>query len=147
MTLARAERVIDAARAWIGTPYHDQASLQGVGCDCLGLARGVWRTLYGDPEPYSVPVYSRRGEGEALAAALAAWLVPVPVAEAGPGHLVLFRPLRWSAARHVGILTGDALVHAHERRGVVEEPLGPWRRRAAFAFGFPAQRRTNPRAV
>jgi hypothetical protein len=33
--------VIAAARGWLGTPYHDQASLKGVGCDCLGLARGV----------------------------------------------------------------------------------------------------------
>ncbi|MGG2476222.1 peptidase P60, partial [Rhizobium sp. BR5] len=25
------------AQGWIGTPYRHQASLQGVGCDCLGL--------------------------------------------------------------------------------------------------------------
>ena len=43
-------RVIAIARAWLGTPYHDQASLRGVGCDCLGLARGVWREVVG-PEP------------------------------------------------------------------------------------------------
>jgi cell wall-associated NlpC family hydrolase len=35
--------VVAAARRWLGTPYHDQASVIGVGCDCLGLARGVWR--------------------------------------------------------------------------------------------------------
>lgn len=39
--------VIAAARCWLGTPYHDQASLCGVGCDCLGLARGVWRDAVG----------------------------------------------------------------------------------------------------
>jgi NlpC/P60 family putative phage cell wall peptidase len=50
-------RVI-AARAWLGTPYHDQASLKGVGCDCLGLARGVWREVVG-PEPFPIPPYSR----------------------------------------------------------------------------------------
>ena len=33
--------VIAAARGWLGTPYHDQASVKGAGCDCLGLARGV----------------------------------------------------------------------------------------------------------
>ena len=43
-------RVISVARSWLGTPYHDQASLRGVGCDCLGLARGVWREVVG-PEP------------------------------------------------------------------------------------------------
>ena len=59
-TNARADptRVIAAARGWLGTPYHDQASVKGVGCDCLGLVRGVWRELYG-PEPLPLPPYSR----------------------------------------------------------------------------------------
>ena len=55
-------RVIAAARAWIGTPYHDQASLRGAGCDCLGLARGIWREIVG-PEPFELPAYGR-GWGE-----------------------------------------------------------------------------------
>lgn len=43
--------IIVEARSWIGTPYHHQAALKGVGCDCLGLVRGVWRAVYGaDPE-------------------------------------------------------------------------------------------------
>jgi NlpC/P60 family putative phage cell wall peptidase len=42
MTLTRAQIVV-ATRDWIGTPYQHQASLKGVGCDCLGLVRGVWR--------------------------------------------------------------------------------------------------------
>jgi NlpC/P60 family putative phage cell wall peptidase len=45
------------ARRWIGTPYRHQASLHGVGCDCLGLVRGVWRAFYGD-EPEVTPAYA-----------------------------------------------------------------------------------------
>src|SRR5215207_7343246 len=36
------EQIVAAARGWIGTPYHHQASVKGVGCDCLGLIRGLW---------------------------------------------------------------------------------------------------------
>ena len=41
------ERIVAAARGWIGTPYRHQASLKGVGCDCLGLLVGVWREVTG----------------------------------------------------------------------------------------------------
>ena len=58
MTSADPARVIAMARSWLGTPYHDQASLRGVGCDCLGLARGVWRDVVG-PEPFPILPYSR----------------------------------------------------------------------------------------
>ena len=52
-----ATEVLTETRGWIGTPYHHQASLKGVGTDCLGLLRGVWRALYGaEPEP--VPAYT-----------------------------------------------------------------------------------------
>ena len=49
--------IVALARGWIGTPYQHQASLKGVGCDCLGLLRGVWRE-YSGAEPESVPPYT-----------------------------------------------------------------------------------------
>jgi NlpC/P60 family putative phage cell wall peptidase len=58
VTAADPDTVIIVARSWLRTPYHDQASLKGVGCDCLGLARGVWREVVG-PEPFPIPPYSR----------------------------------------------------------------------------------------
>lgn len=39
--------IIPLARAWIGTPYLHQGRLRGVGCDCAGLLRGLWREVYG----------------------------------------------------------------------------------------------------
>jgi NlpC/P60 family putative phage cell wall peptidase len=35
--------IVSAARGWLGTPHHDQASVKGVGCDCAGLVAGVAR--------------------------------------------------------------------------------------------------------
>ena len=136
------DRVIAAARSWLGTPYHDQASLNGVGCDCLGLARGVWREVVGD-EPFPIPPYSRdwgeTGTREVLADGARRMMIELPVAGAGPGALVLFRMGPGAIAKHVGILTTPAhFIHAYERLGVVEEILTPvWRRRIVFAFLFP----------
>ena len=45
------------ARGWLGTPYQHQASLKGVGCDCLGLVRGIWREAFG-AEPEVPPAYA-----------------------------------------------------------------------------------------
>ena len=136
-------RIIVDARDWLGTPYHDQASLKGVGCDCLGLARGVWRELVGD-EPFPIPPYSRdwgeTGTREVLAEGARRMMIEVAPAEAGPGALVLFRMRPGAIAKHVGILTTPSrFIHAYERLGVIEEPLTPaWQRRIAFAFLFPS---------
>ena len=51
------DKVVAAARRWIGTPYRHQAATRGAGCDCLGLIRGVWREVKGG-EPEAVPAYS-----------------------------------------------------------------------------------------
>jgi len=113
-----------------------------VGCDCLGLARGVWRQVVGD-EPFPIPPYSRdwgeTGPHEVLANGAASMLIPIAMSDVGPGALVLFRMAPRAIAKHVGILTAsDRFIHSYERLGVVEEILTPtWRRRIAFAFLFP----------
>jgi len=144
MAVAEPARVVTAARSWIGTPYHDQASVRGAGCDCLGLARGVWRDVVG-PEPLPIPPYSRdegeSGPVELLAEGARRVMAEIDPADAGPGALLLFRMKPRAIAKHVGILTAPArFVHAYERTGVVEQELTiPWRRRVAFAFLFPSR--------
>ena len=133
--------VVQAARGWIGTPFHHQASLRGVGCDCLGLVRGIWRDVVG-PEAVAVPPYSldwgEAGAREVLRDGIAAHLIPV---EGGalPGDVVLFRMRAWAIAKHAGVMVApDRMVHAHSRLGVIEERVGAaWQRRAAFVFRFP----------
>ena len=142
MSRADPALIITAARSWLGTPYHDQASVKGASVDCLGLARGIWREVIGH-EPLSVPPYSRDwGETlatEVLAEGAAGWLVPIPLDAARPGSVVLFRMMPQAIAKHVGILTGAAtFIHAFQGIGVIEEELTrAWRRRLAFAFDFP----------
>jgi NlpC/P60 family putative phage cell wall peptidase len=137
------EIVVAAARRWLGTPYHDQASVQVVGCDCLGLARGVWREVVG-PEPFPIPPYSRdwgeTGPREVLAIGAQTAMCEIVPTGAGPGALLLFRMRPGAIAKHVGIVTTpDRFIHAYERLGVIEQPLThAWRRRIVFAFWFPA---------
>ena len=70
----RRQDIIAEAQSWLGTPYRHQGSLKGVGCDCLGLVRGVWRAVIGG-EPEALPAYSpdwaEAGGGERMAAAAA----------------------------------------------------------------------------
>jgi NlpC/P60 family putative phage cell wall peptidase len=134
--------VVAVARSWLGTPYHDQASLRGVGCDCLGLARGVWREVVGD-EPFPIPPYSRdwgeTGPSEVLADGARCMMPEIALDGVRLGALILFRMTPRAIAKHVGILTApDCFIHAYERLGVIEEVLTPtWRRRIACAFLFP----------
>lgn len=142
MTATNPDLVVAVARGWLGTPYHDQASLRGVGCDCLGLARGVWREVVG-AESFPIPPYSRNwgetGQHEVLAEGVRRMMAEVFIADATPGALVLFRMTPRAIAKHVGILTTTgSFIHSYERLGVIEEVLTPtWRRRIAFAFLFP----------
>ncbi|KZL25612.1 NlpC/P60 family protein [Pseudovibrio sp. WM33] len=139
MSEDQSKRIITAARRWIGTPYHDQASLRGVGCDCLGLIRGVWREVIGD-EPTDIPPYTRdwgeTGDIEVLAEGARKWLQPVPVEDIKPGCILLFRMKDTAIAKHCGIMSDTShFIHAHERVGVIEQPLATaWRRRLVFGF-------------
>ena len=142
MSAADHDRVVAVARSWLGTPYHDQASLRGVGCDCLGLARGIWREVVG-AESFPIPPYSRdwgeTGPHEVLAIGARRMMAEIATMNSAPGTLILFRMTPRAIAKHVGIRTGsDSFIHSYERLGVVEEVLTPiWRRRIAFAFLFP----------
>ena len=137
------EDVVAAARAWIGTPYHHQASTPVAGCDCLGLVRGVFRALYGC-EAEDVPPYSRDwAEASGLETMLGAarrHLIEIPAAEAGPGDVLVFRFKQGTLAKHAAILaTATSMIHATETAAVAEVPLSDWgRRRIAGAFSFPS---------
>lgn len=144
MTAFRKAIVAEAVE-WLGTPYCHQASVKGVGTDCLGLLRGVWRATIGQ-EPQAVPAYSQDWSEpqrkEVLVAAARAYLVEKPLSEMKQGDVLLFRMRTDRVAKHLGIVSMAGLearfVHAYSGHGVVESALsGPWKRRVAYCFEFP----------
>jgi NlpC/P60 family putative phage cell wall peptidase len=145
-------QIVCAAQDWIGTPYQHQASLIGVGCDCLGLVGGVWAQIYG-AWPEAAPPYrsdwAELGTDEPLLSAARRHLVAMPLAAAVlPGDLLLFRMSPQAQIKHCALVTAARtpraearIIHAYWGHAVVESWLGPWwRRRLAARFAFPTVR-------
>ena len=164
---ARSERqratgteVVRVARTWERTPYRHQGSVKGVACDCLGLARGVWREVYAGADPETVPAYSpdwaEASGQETLLEAARRHMLPVAegrdpeavLAAAEPGDLLIMRWRPHLPAKHCAILTergadrlpfGWRIIHAYDAaKRVAEVPLAPqWRKLVVAAFRFP----------
>lgn len=150
-----ADDIIAAARSWIGTPYVHQASAKGAGCDCLGLVRGVWRTLYGRepeaPPPYTPDWNERRhaaGEDALLAAARRHLVARNPPGYA-PGDVLVFRVAAGGPAKHCAIASeDDHFIHAYAGRAVVESAMNRWwRARIAGVFMFPGAARASSESL
>lgn len=141
MSDAIAEMIVTEAMRWVGTPYRHQGSRRGVGCDCLGLVRGVWREVYGaeaeTPGPYSMD-WAETGGGEPLLDAARRHCTEQERTP-GPGDLILFRWRAGLAVKHAGIMVAPGqFIHAYDGAAVVVSPLVPqWRRRIAGVFSFP----------
>jgi NlpC/P60 family putative phage cell wall peptidase len=141
-------RVVGAARGWLGTPYHHQASVKGAGCDCLGLIRGVYAEVVGreaeTPPPYSRDWAEMRGDETLLAAARRHLRALDQEERPHPGDVLIFRMRKGAIAKHAGIVTAvdenwqpTRMIHAQEGVGVVEINLSTWwQRRIVAVFRF-----------
>ena len=137
--MSRADEIVARARTLIGTTFRAQGR-GGDGLDCVGLvAAALGRS--GVRRDYAL----RGGRIDSLAVELmGAELEPVQVAEAGDVLVLRAGP----GQLHLGIWTGDGLVHADAGlRRVVERPgevpwpvVGVWRERSKPQ---PAHRRTK----
>lgn len=140
-------RAVAIAERWIGTPYRHQAAVEGAGCDCLGLLRGIWREIFGR-EPETVPAYTsdwaEPAREEVLWQAARRHLIAKPLADEAPGDVLLFRMARGAVAKHLGLQRRvgprAAFIHAYERHGVTSSPLSrPWQSRIVARFSLPEE--------
>lgn len=142
MTIAN--DIVAHARAWVGTPFHHQARLKGIGCDCLGLVVGVVDELgLKDANgvqlaAYDEVTYSREPDGAYLIEKLTGLLEEVPVDEARAGDLGLFKVRE--NPQHLAILSNFegalGMIHSFApARRVVEHRLDDdWKLRILKVF-------------
>lgn len=119
--VTRAE-VVAEARTWLSTPFHHNAEIKGVGCDCGGLLRGVsialgllpadYATL---PEAQPFLAYGRQPDGVQLRLACDTFMTPIARDAMQPGDVIL---IRWDQdPQHLAILAdyvhgGLSLIHS-----------------------------------
>lgn len=138
--------VVEMARTWIGTPYHHQAAKKGIGCDCIGLVRGVWIDLYGAaPEDFVLPVYTpfwAEETGQPLMTSICLqYLQPIVLGAQLVGDVLLYRMTSKGPTKHAGILSAEKkLIHAYSGHAVAETALIANRYSAiTHVFRYPAQ--------
>lgn len=130
--------VLSSAENWLGTPYVLGAALRGVGCDCVGLIRGVWGDLRGVTPPPSPPWREDwvNSSARPLVAAARQYLTPIRVSSSGPGCVVVLR-VQGNREAHCGIICeGNTFIHAVEGVGVVRVPFDSYLPNIAFAARF-----------
>ena len=112
-----AEDFIDAARSYVGSPFHHAGRLPGVGLDCIGVvvcAANACGFAHRDEAAYPL-----RSNGQ-LRINIDAQLVRVRDAMAGD---VLLMSLG-DDEHHVALYTGSTIIHAYAAvRRCVEQPM------------------------
>ena len=72
--LEQRQAIVDEAKSWLGTPYHHQANIKGVGVDCGMILIEVYAAVglieHFDPRPYPVDWHMHRDSERYLAEVL-----------------------------------------------------------------------------
>ncbi len=132
------EQIVTEARSYLGTPFHHQARLKGVGVDCVGLIVGVAHAL--ELSSADCFRYPRRPNGMLVPELEKAGYREIPVDDAQPGDLLVFwiLPAR-KIPQHLAIRTEHGIIHtdARARRVVEVGYVGDWVERTVGAYVFP----------
>jgi len=112
------ERIIQLARSYVGTPYHHQARVPGVGIDCVGILVCIVREIGIVPAEWDYNNYLSEAQDDALLDILNQYLVTTASPESG--DVLTFRMGRWP--HHVAVLSGEnTIIHSYASIGRVVE--------------------------
>ena len=126
--------IIAAARECIGTPFQHQGRICGLALDCAGVILHVARRL--GLESVEPAGYARSPSNGALEAAADAQPYFERVFDKQPGDVLMMRFT--GEPQHVGIFTGENIIHGYESIGkVVEHRLDHrWEARIVRVYRF-----------
>lgn len=116
--------IVQSARELLGTPFHHQGRISGVGVDCVGLVILVARKLGYVPSDFDFTGYPRYPDGKVLIEQLGLHLIEIakPNMQIGDIVCVAFD----KHPQHVGIIGdyrhgGFSIIHAAGKHGKVIE--------------------------
>ena len=112
-----ANSIVEIARETIGSPFHHQGRVVGVGIDCVGVLVHVFERL-GLPY-FDVKGYPRESTGSYLMDVLDKQPSLMATKDLKEGDLLLFAFSKFP--QHVGVYTGTSIIHArYQHKKVVE---------------------------
>ncbi len=132
--------IVKAARSFVGTPYHHQGRVKGVGVDCVGLIFGVASAV--GIEIADKPLFLRYKRRPPVGRGLLDHLDEQcqQVEKYRPGDILVF----WinhvnRRAQHLGFAGVETLIHTHSAiHFVIEQPLDEyWQHRFITAYRLP----------
>ncbi len=116
--------VLTIARRWRGTPFHDGAQLEGIGCDCAQLLGAVYGEAGLAPglviEPYS-PQFMLHRDDPLFEAYVRRFAHEIEAADVKPGDVVLYKVGRSFAHGAIVVDWPLTIIHAFKSFGMVAE--------------------------
>jgi cell wall-associated NlpC family hydrolase len=136
--MIRRAQVVATARSWLGTPFHHQGRLKGVGVDCAGVIVGTAAEL--GLSAFDRTGYGHRPDSRELEELCGIHMRGVRLSAARPADVMLL--MVDGQPQHLAFVTDLGMLHAYApSRRVVEHRIDEsWRSRIVAAFRIPGVR-------
>lgn len=124
-------QIVTEARLWLGTPWQHQASLKGVGADCIGFVGGVALEL-GLPgtaewrDDKLLHSYSRLPDPDVLLEGCRRFMDRIRIHEAILADVLIMRARRVAQPTHFALISRTDpryIIHSRAERRVAEHRL------------------------
>lgn len=128
------QRIVGAARSWIGTRYHHRARVKGVGVDCAQLLIGVYAEA-GLIDEFDTGDYPQDWACHRDDQRFVEWVerFAVQTPAALPGDVLVFKYFRCYSHGAI-VVDDDLMIHSYIGRGVELVERAEFAHRPCLAF-------------